>query len=67
MKAQVMVLYTNKYVYSCYPTQLTKLTDNIEIKAVVGLQCLTGALRSNLQSLAELWVLIGIAPESAAK
>jgi hypothetical protein len=67
MKVQIIFLDTHKHVYSCNPTQLTKLTDKIEIKAVVGLQCLAGALRSNQQCLAELWVLIGKASESVAK
>jgi len=67
MKVQVIFLDTHKYAHSCYPTQLTKLTDKIEIKAAVGLQCLDGALRNNQQSLAELWVLIGMASEIVVK
>jgi len=67
MKVQIIFLDTHKYVYSCYPTQLNKLTDRIEIKAVFGLQCLAEALRSNQQSLAELWVLIVKASGSVDK
>jgi hypothetical protein len=66
IKVQVIFLDPHKYVYLDYRTQLNKLTDKIEIKAVFGLQCLAGALRSNQYSLAELWVLIGKESESAA-
>jgi hypothetical protein len=32
-----------------------KATDKTEIKALIGLLCLAGALRSNKQSLEEMW------------
>ena len=49
----------NQYFLCIRPNFLcesdAKLTDKINTKALTGLLCIAGALRSNKQSLEELW------------
>jgi hypothetical protein len=52
-----IVQHTNQYVLIQPHFSLasdSRLTDKIELKAVVGLSCLAGVLRSNKQSLEKL-------------
>lgn len=55
----IIVQWTNQYIESVRPKfqreRDAKLTDKTEIKAVIGLLFLAGVVRSNRQSLEELW------------
>ena len=54
-----IVHHTNQYILIIQPNFIreidAKLTDKTELKAFIGLLYLAGALRSNKQSLEELW------------